>query len=211
MKFLYITLILALGIVVSGCSKKELIAQKDAEIADLQSEIDRYESELATQRKMNEELRGALDDLRDKESILLEEKRNLTHITLDGAARFGTAKADLTADAKEAIDRVWSVLQSYPDRWILIEGHADSRAIAPSYQHKYKTNWELSSARAHAVVHYLLAKSGADPSRVGAVGYGKYSPVADNASRDGLAANRRVVITVGSKRDVQKHAERPNS
>ena len=211
MKSLYIARLVTLGILVSGCSKKELIAQKDAEIANLKAEIERYESELATQREMNEELRGALDDLREKESILMEENRSLTHITLDGDARFGTTSARLTDEAKEAIDRIWSVLQNYPDRWVLVEGHADNRKIHPDMRGTYKTNWELSSARAHSVLHYLLSKSGADPARMGAVGYGEHNPAADNMSADGQAANRRVVITVGSKRDVQKRANRPSS
>jgi chemotaxis protein MotB len=136
--------------------------------------------------------------------VWLEEKDGLTFITLDGGATFGTAQADLTNDGTELIDRVWTVLQNYPDRRVLVEGHTDSRPIAPGFRWKYASNWELSSARAHAVLHYLESKYAIEPNRLAAVGYGENDPVADNGSAEGRAQNRRVVITVGSKSSVEQ-------
>ena len=187
----------------AGCSNKKLIAQKDAEIMDLQGDVAELQSEVAEQKRMNEELNSQLADLKDEKRVWLTEKDQLTQITIDGAATFATASAQLTSDGKEVIDRIWNVVVQYPDRSILVEGHADSRPIAPSYRWKYASNWELSSARAHAVLHYLMTSHNAAPDRLAAVGYGDARPVADNSSRDGLAQNRRVVITVGSARAVQ--------
>ncbi len=181
----------------AGCSKKELIAQKDAQILDLQGDVAALQTDLDQQKQMNADLNRELSSLQDEKRVLLEEKNNLTQITLDGAATFATASADLSADGKSIIDQIWGVVAQYPDRLVLIEGHADSRPIAPSYRWKYQSNWELSSARAHAVLHYLVSQHNAEPSRLAAVGYGENEPVADNSTPEGLAQNRRVVITIG--------------
>jgi len=146
-----IPVLVAVAVLASaGCSKKELIAQKDAEIADLQGDKAALEAEVAEQKRMTEDLNRQLGDLQEEKRVLLVEKDNLTFITLDGAATFPTASSELSDEGKEILDRIWDVVQQYPDRSILIEGHADNRPISPSYQWKYPSNWELSSARAHA-------------------------------------------------------------
>lgn len=188
----------------AGCSKKELIAQKDAEIADLNARNSALTGELEEQKKMTDELNTQLADLQEQQRVLVEEKDGLTQITLDGSATFGVANAYLSNDGMEAIDRVWDVLANYPDRRILIEGHADNRPIRSSYRSVYRSNWELSSARALSVLHYVENKFQPEPDRLAAVGYGEYMPVADNDTSEGRAANRRVVITVGSKMAIQQ-------
>jgi len=204
-------LVIAVALAGAGCSNKELIAQKDAQIMDLQGNVSRLEGQLDEQRRMNQDLNTQLADLQEEKRILVEEKDGLTHITLDGSATFGTAQADLTGEGKETIDRVWSVLQNYPDRRVLIEGHADDRHIAPSYRYKYPSNWELSSARAHAVLHYVESQYSVGPNRLAAVGYGEFMPVADNTTPEGRAQNRRVVITVGSKMDIEQRKQEAQS
>lgn len=200
----HIVLALATVLAATGCSKKELIAQKDAEIADLNARVTSLEGELAEQKRLSDDLNTQLADLMDQQRILVEEKDGLTQITLDGKATFGSANADLTKDGRETLDRVWDVLQNYPDRRILIEGHADSRPIRDTYRHVFPSNWELSSARALSVLHYVEGKFGPEPDRLAAVGYGEYMPVADNVTSEGRAANRRVVITVGSKMAIEQ-------
>jgi len=78
--------------------------------------------------------------------------------------------------------------------------YTDDVQIAERFTGRYASNWELSSARAHAVVHYLTKNQGADPERLSAIGYGEYQPVADNTTPEGRAENRRVVIAVRAKR-----------
>jgi len=170
----------------------------------LQSKNSELTGQLEEQTKMTDELNTQLADLQSQQKVLIEEKDGLTQITLDGSATFGSASSSLTHDGKEAIDRIWSVLENYPDRRILIEGHADNRRIGSNMKQAYPSNWELSSARAHAVLHYVENKYAPEPDRLAAVGYGEFSPVADNETREGRAQNRRVVITVGSKMAIQQ-------
>jgi len=207
MKRLTGILIIAVALATAGCSNKELIAQKDAQIMELQGDVTRLEGQLEEQRRMTQDLNTQLADLQEQKRILIEEKDGLTHITLDGSATFGTAQADLTSEGMETIDRVWSVLQNYPDRRVLVEGHADDRQIASSYRHVYASNWELSSSRAHSVLHYIEGKYSLEPNRLAAVGYGEFMPVADNVTPEGRAQNRRVVITVGSKMDIERRMQ----
>ena len=188
-----------------GCAKKSTVDRLNDELAQKNAEINRLESELTTQQRMNEELRSELSGLEDENRVLIETNKDLTHVTLDGAATFASARASLRASAKEVLDRLWTVMQNYPDRWILIEGHTDDQPIRPDFTWKYKSNWELSSARAHAVLHYILDKYSVDPAKIKVVGYGEQHPIADNSSAEGRAANRRVVITIGSKHDVEMH------
>ncbi|HET6347804.1 MAG TPA: OmpA family protein [Candidatus Krumholzibacteria bacterium] len=188
----------------AGCTNKDLMKQKDAQIADLQARNDQLQQQLGDQKKMTDDLNTQLADLQEQKRVLIQERDGLTQITLNGSATFPSANADLSRDGKEAIDRVWSVLQNYPDRHILVEGHTDDRPIRPDYRHVFASNWDLSSARALAVLHYIEHKYGPQPDRLSAVGYGEFRPVADNSTRAGRAQNRRVVITVGSKMDIQQ-------
>ena len=77
-----------------------------------------------------------------------------------------------------------------------------------TYREKFASNWELSSARAHSVLHYFQYKHNADPKRLSAVCYAASEPVADDSTPEGRAQNRRVVITVGSEMDVEARVSR---
>ncbi len=77
-----------------------------------------------------------------------------------------------------------------------MEGHTDSRPLRWEYREKYPTNWELSAARAAIIVRYLIDNVGIDATRLSAVGYGLYQPVASNDSPEGQQANRRVEFTL---------------
>lgn len=200
------------AIAATGCAKKDLLAQKDRQIADLDAEVvnlegqlDDLQGQLDAQRDANRELEQSLADLREKQQVWIEQREGLMHITLDGSAGFGVARADLTDDAKRAIDRIAASLERYPDRWVLIEGHTDERAIADSYRWKYPSNWELSTARANAVLHYLTGNFDLDPARLKAVGYAGYHPVDDRSTPEAWSSNRRVVITIGSRLDIEKY------
>jgi chemotaxis protein MotB len=205
MKMTRVLIVVCLAVMTLGCAKRSTVTRLNDELAQKDQEIQRLQGELSTQQRMNKDLQAQLNDLTEQNRVLVEMNDGLTHITLEGAATFGSAKTVLTAASREVLDRVWGVVGSYPDRWILIEGHADNRQISRNFTWKYASNWELSSARAHSVLHYVLKQHNADPRRIKVVGYGDQHPIADNASGKGRSANRRVVLTIGSKYDVQMY------
>ncbi|MFH1782408.1 MAG: OmpA family protein, partial [Candidatus Omnitrophota bacterium] len=92
-----------------------------------------------------------------------------------------------------------------------IEGHTDNEPIKYS---GWKSNWELSTARATSVLHYIVDERGIAPERVSATGHGEFKPVSSNDTEDGKRQNRRVEIVVLPKNiekiqaDMQKIVER---
>ncbi len=208
MKSRYMVLfVVALAMLSTGCSKK-LVKQQEAQIADLEAEVATLQGDLAGERErtaaLNADLERALSDMNTKESVWMQEKEGLTQITLDGEMTFATGSARLTSDGSAVLDRIWEVIGEYPDRTVLIEGHTDNVPIAPKWQSRFKSNWELSSARAHAVLHYVRGKFNTDPTKIGAVGYGEHRPMTSNETAEGRASNRRVVITIGTRAQASK-------
>jgi chemotaxis protein MotB len=78
---------------------------------------------------------------------------------------------------------------------VRIEGHTDDR---PIHTARFRSNWDLSTARATAVLAKLAAES-IEPSRLSAAGYGEFRPVASNATEEGRKQNRRVDLVVAFK------------
>jgi chemotaxis protein MotB len=100
---------------------------------------------------------------------------------------FESADASLKADGMALLDAVRGLCQELRGR-LTIEGHSDDRRIENAL---FPSNWELSGARASAVLRYLVA-AGVDPALVHVAGYADTHPVASNATEEGRAQNRRV-------------------
>lgn len=103
-----------------------------------------------------------------------------------GDVLFSTNQAQLKPGGARNIDKLADVLQSYPQRKVLIEGFTDSTGSEA-------TNLALSQRRSAAVREALIDK-GVNPSRISTRGYGESYPVADNTSASGRQLNRRVEI-----------------
>jgi chemotaxis protein MotB len=105
---------------------------------------------------------------------------------------FDSGEAILKPDGEAVMRKIAALLAAHPKLKIHVIGHTDNVPI----RGRFVSNWELSAARALAAVHFLTEKAGVDPRRVGAVGYGEYRPIADNATPEGRAKNRRIAITI---------------
>jgi chemotaxis protein MotB len=80
-----------------------------------------------------------------------------------------------------------------PQLGVGIEGHTDNQPIKFS---NWKSNWELSTARALSVLHYLVDNRGIAPERLSVMGYSEYRPVASNDTWEGRKMNRRVEVVI---------------
>ncbi|MEO5667183.1 MAG: flagellar motor protein MotB [Bdellovibrionota bacterium] len=105
---------------------------------------------------------------------------------------FSAGSALLRRDAEPLLSRIAEVLKGV-DAYYMIEAHTDDLKLDSP---EYATNWELSSARAATVVRYFVEAKYFDPSRLTAMGAGQFRPVADNATPEGRAQNRRIDIYV---------------
>ncbi len=107
---------------------------------------------------------------------------------------FESGSADLTVDGQARLAQLADRLdRDYGGRRIRVEGHTDSQRIGPSIAEQFPTNWELSTARATAVVRFL-EREGMPSNRLEATGLASFDPIADNASAEGRARNRRVRV-----------------
>jgi len=92
--------------------------------------------------------------------------------------------------------KVGAALKAIQDKAIRVEGHTDNVPIATSLQDRFASNWELSTARATAVVRYLQDKAGIAPDHLIAAGYGEFRPIAPNTTPEGRTQNRRIEIVL---------------
>jgi chemotaxis protein MotB len=110
-------------------------------------------------------------------------------IRIPGGSLFEPGNADLDLKkSKPVLDEIVRLLSTYPRYRISIQGHTDDSQISTD---RFPSNWELSSARATAVLRYFIDKN-IDPKRLTATGYADIFPIASNNSELGQATNRRV-------------------
>src|SRR4029079_644771 len=105
---------------------------------------------------------------------------------------FDPGKTDLKPEGKDALKQVTEVLKSLPNSNFQIAGHTDN---APMKRAKFRSNWDLSTARAVEVLNFMIS-AGMEPKRVSAAGYGEASPGAAHETRENKAKNRRIEITL---------------
>jgi chemotaxis protein MotB len=110
---------------------------------------------------------------------------------------FDTGKADLKPEAKIELDKVGAALVELEKQipadiaWVLrVDGHTDVRPISGTGG-QFKSNWDLSAARAIAVVQYLVGK-GVSPQRLVAAGFGEFQPIEVGTTEDAYKRNRRI-------------------
>jgi chemotaxis protein MotB len=112
---------------------------------------------------------------------------------------FETGKAELTAEGKAAIDKIAIALSEVSREippeipWVLrVDGHTDKR---PMSSPQFRSNWDLSAARAIAVVQYLIGK-GFSPQHLLAGAYGEFQPIDEGDSEEALRRNRRIELKI---------------
>lgn len=188
-KLLKIIAIIILSVSFSGCT---FIFQKGRR-SDLDKihKLSREVDELSQTKNLLEE--RLAQEIKDKQVRLEMMEKGLV-ITFVADVLFDSGKAVIKPESHPILDKVARVLsENVPELNIGIEGHTDNEPIKFS---GWKSNWELSTARALSVLHYLVDGKGILPDRVSAIGYGEYRPVASNDTKDGRQFNRRVEVVI---------------
>lgn len=168
-------------------------AQAD-QLTHANQQLEQQGQELITERQnraaAEKRAADAASDLQKIASVK-QEPRGIV-ITLSGGVLFASSKSELLPAAQVKLNTVAETLtQQDPESKMVVEGHTDSQGAA-AY------NQELSQRRAQTVRDYLVSR-GIAPDRVTAAGFGSSRSVADNASPEGRANNRRVEIVVAPK------------
>jgi chemotaxis protein MotB len=157
-------------------SKRKLEAAK----AELEKKSGEYEQLAAA-------LRGEIDAGR----VELMELRGRTTVKMKDKILFASGSATIGADGRVALRKVADALRGLQGKAIRVEGHTDNVPTNPTGP--FPTNWELSSARALAVVRFLQ-ETGVDPTRLSGAGFGEFQPIEANETPEGRSLNRRIEI-----------------
>mgnify|MGYP000953379618 FL=1 len=140
--------------------------------------------------------RGALEsnDLEDFASIDIVPDQTV-RIILTSELLFGLGESVLSEQARSSLEKVAAAIRFTP-YMINVVGHTDNIPMRSSL---FKSNWELSVARASSVARYLIEEMGMNPSQFVVSGYSSYRPIAPNTTADNRAKNRRVEIIISKR------------
>jgi chemotaxis protein MotB len=196
-------------------AQKEQLARSIADAARTVEEIKNRNVELEGDKQMLQESIALLKKNKEEavrtvsktyDGLIREMKEEIEHgqiaitelkgkLTVDVVDRilFDSGRAEIKSEGLAVLKRVVAVLRTVEDKTIRVEGHTDNVPIAGGLAKRYPTNWDLSAARAITVTRYL-EKEGVDPVLLSAAAFGQYQPVADNATAEGRAKNRRIAI-----------------
>jgi chemotaxis protein MotB len=120
-------------------------------------------------------------------------------IRIPDEALFQVGRAEVNEDFQEKLDKTGALLNDLPDQnQIQIEGHTDN---IPIHTAVYPSNWELSTARAMAIMRHFLERNAIDAKRFAVAGYSEYHPIDTNDSPEGRSKNRRIDILVIKSND----------
>ena len=167
---------------------------KTAESEEFVNELEEFEEkQLAAAEQLAEEIEEAVEESQFADEIDVDFTAQYVSLTLNGALLFDSGSAELKEEAKPLMDKIGQLLARYAQSTIEIEGHTDN---VPIHTARFADNNELSSFRALSVFNYFMETTFLDPATIKHSGRGEYLPVADNATPEGRAQNRRVEIKI---------------
>jgi chemotaxis protein MotB len=165
--------------------------------ADLSRTLAHREEELHARNEELQELRGTYDGLVEEleaevaaGQIQIEQLREGLRLNVAQDILFASGSTELNESGQKVLRRVAGELVKLP-HGVEVQGHTDNVPVRASS--RFPSNWELAAARAAQVVR-LFAGAGVDPSRLRAVSFGEFHPVASNETPEGRLRNRRIEI-----------------
>lgn len=175
-------------------STQEKLSASQAEIATLR----KIEAETKRRNEIYAQFVNRLKSMIDGGQLTVSIDAGRIVINLPDNVLFNSGSANLNTEGQEALKKIGEVLTQFSDRRFQVEGHTDNVPIKSA---RFPSNWELSTARALAVVH-LLTEMGVTPENISAAGFGEFRPRADNETEEGKKLNRRIEIVMLPNLDI---------
>ena len=180
--------------------EREQLRQEQSRLAaTLDQERAAKEEEIKRLTQTHQELSKSLQDEISKGNITIQQVRDRLTINMVDRVLFDSGQAQVKPAGVTVLKQVSDVLRTVTDKQIRIEGHTDNVPISSKLQNRFKTNWELSTARATTVVRFLIDQGSVDRQSLSAVGYADTHPLATNDSEEGRSSNRRIEIVLYPK------------
>jgi chemotaxis protein MotB len=166
--------------------KMELRQEKNA--------VQQKEGEISELERTRREIESSLKDQIAQKDIKLEEIEGKLKVTFVDKILFDSGSIMIKPKGKEVLLKLADSFRDNEAQNIVVEGHTDEVQIGAALLDRFPTNWELSTARATAVVRFLQEKGNIKPERLTASGFSFYQPVATNDTPEGRKQNRRIEI-----------------
>lgn len=167
--------------------KEKYIESAEEMVIDAQRQIHNMEMDIA-----KDEIRQAADAQGIGEKVEIVEEKDYILVRLESEVFFDSGSADIRPGGFLVLQQFAEILRNI-DNEILVSGHTDN---VPINTPLYKSNWELSTARATTVVRYFTETLGLDPMKFTATGNGEFRPIEDNNTAEGRQRNRRIEIMI---------------
>lgn len=161
------------------------LAAANAQLEQLQAQSQASQEQIAEFQA----LRAKFQRMIDSGELDINIRRGRMIVEMPAAVLFDSGSAELSDAGKQTVIQVAKILRNVPKHRFLVGGHTDN---VPAVK-QYKSNWELSAARAVRVTETLTGQ-GVSAKRLVIAGYSEYDPVATNASDSGRRKNRRIEI-----------------
>ncbi|MCU7842963.1 MAG: flagellar motor protein MotB [Candidatus Thiodiazotropha sp. (ex Monitilora ramsayi)] len=179
-----------------GAQAEESQAQESIDIDVAQAAMQaKLEQEVETQAQ---ELKEKLDEEIDEGLLEVEREGAKIIIRIQEKGSFPSGRANLNPDFFEVISKITDVFADTPGK-IIVAGHTDNIPISTK---RFRSNWELSSARAVTVVHAMLSNAALDQNRFLIQGFADSRPLVPNDTRENRALNRRVELIIQRGEDI---------
>jgi chemotaxis protein MotB len=167
--------------------KEKYIESAEEMVIDAQRQIHNMEMDIA-----KDEIRQAVEAQGIGEKVEIVEEKDYILVRLESEVFFDSGSADIRPGGFLVLQQFAEILRNI-DNEILVSGHTDN---VPINTPLYKSNWELSTARATTVVRYFTETLGLDPVKFTATGNGEFRPIGDNNTAEGRQRNRRIEIMI---------------
>lgn len=187
-------------------SRSELLQTKETlntnaeTIATQQKRLEELQQLIEQQKKASEALRNsialALGNF-NTDQLTVSLKNGKVYVSMSEKLLFASGSADVSIEGKNALSSLAKALNQNTDININVEGHTDSISIAK----KFMDNWALSVARSTAITRILIKDYQVNPTRIISSGRSQFLPLADNATPEGRAKNRRTEIILEPRLD----------
>jgi len=179
---------------------RQKIDALEAEKRDLENQLEREkiarEARLAQMKNTYDQLVGKLENEIQRGEVTISELQGRLTVNMVERILFDSGRAEVKPEGLDVLRRVGNILNEAQDKVVQVEGHTDSVPISGRLVDRFPSNWELSTARAANVVHFLQDQVGIPGERLAVTGYGPYRPIADNDSPEGREQNRRIQIVL---------------
>lgn len=173
---------------------KSLTVQSKMTIADQAKRLKRLQDMIQSQKDVMSKLKNSIADAMmgyktDELSVYFKDGN--VYVSLAEKLLFKSGSDVVDPKGKEALKSLALVINNTKDITVMIEGHTDNVPIKTKL---FKDNWDLSTARASAIVRILTADNGFDPNRITAAGKSQFHPIQSNDAAEGRASNRRTEV-----------------